>query len=333
MIRDIETLGKYVNVDTNSAFEKLLPFLSEAEKLISDLISYAQFSAAKSAFDAATSDTALSADMLKLINAIRPALSKYAMALAVPRLQFAVGTGGTLVTNNTAQKTAFSWQINDAVNGYLNAGDLDADGLLEFLEANKTTYTLFVNSDAYTEFKNCLVFNTAQFNAVRPINNSRRIFRLFKPYLINIQDLLIKSAISEPYLNELLTQSKNNTLSADNKIVVDLLQKCMINLVASAALLEFTITLDRAGANISTSRSTEIPTGKETPDNKYEKRIGLIADKWKTIGEAYLIEVTTYLTANASSSRFVTFFTSPAYVAPENITAFKNDTSWGVVSL
>jgi hypothetical protein len=333
MIRDIGTLQQFVNVDANSAFEVLLPFLKEAEKTISELISPEQMAAVKTAYTAATSDAALSADMLNLINYIRPVLANYAMQKAVPRLQFAVSTSGALITSNEFQKTAFSWQIRDAVDGYMNAGDGAADDLLEFLEANKTTYTLFANSSAYTEFKNCLVFNTAQFNAIRPINNSRRVFRLMKPYLMDVQDLLIKSAISEAYLNELLLQSKNNALTADNKTVLDLLQKAMCNMAASLALLEFTVTIDHDRATISTSRSTEIPSGKESPDNKYDKRIALIAAQWRSTGESYLKSAIDYLNKNASVSRYATFFSSSAYVDPSTDTRFKNDTSWGIVSI
>jgi hypothetical protein len=333
MIRDIATLANYVNVATNAAFEKLKPYIDEAALIVADQISPAQYNALANAYNSEPSEAGLSATDSAAINLIRPALANHAMALALPRLQFAIGTNGTLIISNETQKTAFPWQIEAAKNGYLAAADSHTDNLLAFLEANKNTYTLWASSEAYTEFKNCLVFNTAQFHAVRPIANSRRLFRQLKPHMLFVQDLEVSNTIGADYLAELLTQSASNSLTADNKLVVDSLRKAIINKAAAAGLLEGTLVADNEGLRINTSRSTEIPTGKETPDHRFDKRLNMLAQAYTNTGDSYLKSALDFLNTYASSSRYTTFFNSVKYVAPGTSTGFTNSSEWGIVGI
>jgi hypothetical protein len=329
LFKDITAFKKYVEATLSLNFEDVLPSIDYIEShVIKNLISDAQYTALNAAFSAAASETSLSANDLNLLKAVRLALANYAIAMAIPRLQIQVSSSGTHIMSDDRKKTAFPWQIKQAVDSYLDAGDGGADDLLDFLETNKATYTIWAASSSYTIFKDCFVNTTAIFNSIRPINNSRRIFLLLKPTMKLVQDKQLLGTIGKDYYDELLAEVFAGTISPDNVYPLSLVRNAVTYITCAIALYELAIRIDRDGVTITASRNTDEPQVKNAVDNK---ALSPIAKNWMEAGEGYLRTLSDYLNKNATASMFATYFNSDKYRDPTlDEGRYTNDSNYGV---
>ncbi len=330
LAKGIDDFIGYVKAATN--FEDIEIYLQEAEtRFLKPMISAAQYNALHAAYQAAASDDALSPADRELITRCRPVIVNYALAIGVPKLQVVVSSSGVHIYSNEQQKTAFSWQIDDLVNGYFASGDSYADALLQYMEENKATYTAWANSSAYTVFKSVLVPDTATFSSIVNINDSRRVFLRLKPAMLVIQDMKIKSAISSAYFAELLAEISSGTFTPANEEPLLLAQKAMVYLSCSHALAEMTINVGVDGVSITASRNTDKTQTKAPAELN---RISAIASSWQDTGNSYLAELVAYLNQNASASLYATYFNSTQYRNPATDDGlFTNDETWGIVMI
>lgn len=114
--------------------------------------------------------------------------------------------------------------INDAKTEAANTADFFMEQLLAFMEANKADYPGWAASEAYTEIKSCFIFNTAQLNQYVKASNSRRTFLAMKSELLWIQENRIRPDLGETFYDQLLSQVKDNSLTAANEKVVKLVR-------------------------------------------------------------------------------------------------------------
>lgn len=325
-----EALGqikRYCPVTMATDIDSLRPDIEYAEReFLLEVLGEEQYNALNDAYEDGAGS--LSSEHQALLDKCQGPIANLAYGIYMAVGQLDISESGVRIVTDEGHKTAFQWQIEDVKNNYFfHKGYRQLDWLLEFLEKNKASYPLWVNSDAYTVNKSFLVATTDEFQAVYDIKRSRRLFVKLWPFMRRVEHHEIKPNISPAYYEALMTEVRAGNVSDDNKDVVKLLQPAVVELTIARAMEELASDLTELGivkesAGVSGTTSKNITPA---PASERQRK----ADAAQRNGEAYLKDAVGYLQANASETKYTTFFESERYVKPDaddqTPSVFKND--------
>lgn len=235
----------FLIIDENMAFESLLPVIKDAEKkfikpLLGELYTslLADYTDKTDAFgvNKPAPDNMLAANLL-LLPFVQNALAKYALYVGVEYIGVSVGDQGIQQTFGQNSQPAPRWKIRDLKSSYITQADDAAEELLKFLEetASVTVYnSWYADIIANSKMSGLIVNSTRIASKYIDINESRRMFLKLKKAIENIEAGYIKRLICFDQYDELVTQLKTGTLTANNEKLVFKLEP----IIAKKALYE-----------------------------------------------------------------------------------------------
>jgi len=228
-------LKKHVSVGSSFIFEDLQPYITQAvdeftSKYVGDL-------------DEILANEADGENMVKLNKArhyLQAALANFALYLYTP-----VGTiniDGSGMTNTVTEKRApLSYgEKKDVQRTFISAGHKAMDRLLAYMERNKAAFPDWADSTQYTESKRLLVNNTAAFNDIYNIYESRQTFLALRPALQQVEDQYIRTFLCP----ELLTFLKTGNPTGAQLEVKEFLQKAIVAYTIAKVASEGIFTID-----------------------------------------------------------------------------------------
>jgi len=227
LITTIDELKKYIALEDNVNIKTLQPFIDEAELLyIVDLLGsafYTEFLAAYNASIATSSPTPLSDDNKALLPYIQRCLANYMMLQAIPQLATTVGDMGIRQYNGENSSAAPQWQQEKVLFNYIKSGDLHAEKLLEYLEANATSskYATWFNSTANTKNAGYLVRSAIIATKFIDISQSRRIFLKLRQKFQELETRYAAKWVGDAQYTEFQNQIKAGTVTAENQKLID----------------------------------------------------------------------------------------------------------------
>jgi len=146
LITTIAELKKYISIDDNVNLSTMQPFIDEAELLfIVDLLGSAFYSEFLAAY---TANVAMTGDNGKLLPYVQRCLANYTIMQALPQLATTIGDMGVRQFKADNSDAVPQWLLEKNQFNALKNGDIHAEKLLEFLEANATpnpTKTIWAN--------------------------------------------------------------------------------------------------------------------------------------------------------------------------------------------
>lgn len=264
-------------------------------------------------------NTAMSDALSKLLPEVRKALAP--LALLHYKAQVIAQLSDAGVTEKAADQgvQARMWVLNLQNEIMEEEGQKQIENLLAFLEANKTDYSEWTSSTAYTEYKELLLYTVKLFNSEVDINSSRLLFRRLRPSIKKAEKLALAKAIGSDMYQRLFA----NDLTADEKKLLKMCYPVIANFAMAEAPFQFR--LDNDGAYTSSASATSY--AKYTaPANAQE--VAALKEQFYRTGRQYLDELVKYLNDTASPTLYAEFYESDLYVNPGGIAPPKiNDTS------
>lgn len=260
---------------------------------------------------------------LKLLEKARLAIIHFAYYLYADDGDMIIGDRGFMRIESGDEKTAYTGQIQKFKRARLRDGWNAIEDMLKFLQQGKATYTLWAGSDEYKFVKSFFIWNTADYKKYRSIKNLG-VLDTLRGCAIHVQDEMIANNIGDVLYAELKTQLAGDNYSNDNKLLIPFIQKAIAHLIVERGIDEGLIEMseegvstlsfedkDKGGIKISTPAATQLQFVKKEANKK-----GLAAIK----------ELRDYLNANASASKYASYFNSSLYDDPadaENKHQFK----------
>ncbi|MFZ4705400.1 MAG: DUF6712 family protein [Bacteroidales bacterium] len=138
---------------------------------------------------------------------------------------------GRQIFVSETEKPAFEWMIMRDDQSMLTKAHKLTDRLLSFLDENKDETFIkekWTDSNAYKAFKNNLVCDAASFDAIFPINQSRRFFLKVLPFIKEVERSKIIPVITYEVWESLITYIQSGDSDSDKE---ELLNNCRIPLV------------------------------------------------------------------------------------------------------
>jgi hypothetical protein len=227
LITTISELKNYISVDVNTKFATLQPYINEAEQLyLIPIIGqefYDEFAAAYAASVAPVTPVALTADEAALLPYLQRCVAYYSQMLSIVHLSSSFGDRGIRVHMDDKSMVAPRWQHEKLQFQALKNGDIHADKLLAFLEANATSskYDTWFDSTYNTRKKGMLVYSTDIASRFIQISNSRRVYLKLYQSIKDIEQRVAKKLIGKEQYDELISALSANTVSTAQQDLLD----------------------------------------------------------------------------------------------------------------
>ncbi|MFN4254540.1 MAG: DUF6712 family protein [Saprospiraceae bacterium] len=319
LFKSMAEVKNYVSAfNRNMEFASLLPHIEQAEiRYILPLLGTAQHGSLHAAYQSST----MTAEHINLLRHVQRSLAYYALYEAVPYLAAMVGDMG--VTEAQASEgtatPARQWIAKDLRASAIQSADNHADWLLQFLEANATTYTDWAGSSAATAAKALFLNTTAEFDNLLGIGGSRRTFLALCPYIRLAEQEYILPALGESLFNDLKAKiaDRDTPLSADDAKLLALVQRALAYLSMYKAMPFLAIQVSALG--ITTSSANDGQDSRSPADRKAYETLVTHTDQ---TGQSLLRSLRQFLDLNCTKYPLYesdeTRNAQPFYTLPDN---------------
>lgn len=216
-------MKNYVAIDGNTKMATLTPHIVEAERVylipVLGKPFYDEFSAAY----AADPGTPMGAERTALLPYIQRSLAYYTQLVSQLHLSITFGELGTRQHRSDNSDPAPRWQQEKLQFQSLKNGDLHADKLLEFLEANATDINDYHTwlSTAGTKNSGFIVYSTQVASKHIDIGDSRRVFLKLRPTLQEVERRMVPKWVGQAQYDDLVTKLKAGTTSTEDKALIE----------------------------------------------------------------------------------------------------------------
>ncbi len=160
----------------------------------------------------------------KILPYIKTAIAYYTYCHLLAANRVALAEIGVLEITTDNSNPASFYAILDARNEASIIADDALDKLLEMMEADKTNFNTWTDSDSYTEIKSCFVWNSRIWSRHTKAGTSRRVYISVRSQLKDVQEYKVLPMLGEALYNELLEQLKLGNLTTLNKTLISKVQ-------------------------------------------------------------------------------------------------------------
>lgn len=308
----VEEIKKFITVNKNYTPALLLPAELDAQEIVQQVTGKAQYDALQAAYTAATLTPAQTA----LLPYVQHAMISFAMLINSDEAQLEISNSGMQINTSAERKTAFQWQILAVKKRLKKKAYIALQNLLTFLQNSNaaTDYPLWYASDERKDFLQYFINDAKTFNKNYNINGNFSFFLFLRETMADVEQKYILPVLGKPLFDQIKAQILANTLSNNNKALLQLIQRGVAWKTIYHAIPKLIGYTDEFGiveeyisstmdANSSNPASTDVVSLKlRTTDNE---------------GETFISKLNDYLIANET--------TYPLFVLPEITTISLNN--------
>ena len=170
----------------------------------------------------------MSGEEAALLAKCRPAVVGLALHRFTGEANVEFTSGGLAVTggSESSRQPASEWRTRDFERKQLRSGMRGLDVLVNFLLENAVDYPSYGDSDQYAALTSGFMRTTGTFNQYVNIGNSGYLFARMKQTVRRIEEGMVQATLCSTALrDDLITKINDASLSADEKKLVDLVQK------------------------------------------------------------------------------------------------------------
>lgn len=318
LLKTKDDIKKYISVNATIDYDNVKPYIERAESTyIKPTISVAQYNALDSSNLNSNEQTAL--------DIIKAATAYLAYYFYLPELQVQISDQGIHIITGEHKKTAFPWQIQQLSDHWLNTGLNALEDALQFMEDNQSDFSDFVNSNAFTVYRDLFVHTADIFDSIYGIGGSRRIFQKLKPIMAQVEQKAIKHILCQDLFDDIKNDLMNDTLGGANEDLLPIIRKAVVYKTVEQAVGELAVDITSSGLTL----TNMLAEGDSTKERKQADASSLMAFKEnaRLKGDDYLEDLRKYLNDNIDS--YPLFKNSDCYDSEANST-FENDPNWAV---
>lgn len=228
-VGDTEFKKFYPSINRNMDWCTLESFIEQAElNHIIPAISQEFFDVLKDEYEA--NGQIADAEKATTFRLIRFALAYYTIYDALPELGARIADAGTTENNNQDTMPIRQWVYKDLRWNVYQKAYRYLDMALAFMEGQvneeNADFDDFKDSEAYTEGRELLISNAAEFQNYYNIGSSRYTFVALMPSIRKAQQRHLQPVLCDLY-DEILSQYKQGTLTDANKALIPYIRQLL----------------------------------------------------------------------------------------------------------
>lgn len=241
IVRDTDTVKKYVSINSGVTYETLEPYIRQSErKFIKPLIGEAQYVIFDVPAKPSGTEVGLAWDLAQ------ESICALAMYLALPIVAVQITEAGIFTASNAESQVSSDAQFKELQRSFKKQGLETLDEMLKEMEAAPAKFTAWTADDSYKSFTSFLVTSTATFNKHYNIFNSRQTFVAMKPEMAIAE----KQFLEAPVQKALLVELRKVQTVAERKEVKELLQQAIVCFTISKVVENGLFVLDASGIHV-----------------------------------------------------------------------------------
>jgi hypothetical protein len=291
----------YSRLSVSTSIEGLRSFIEDAQtRILTPLVGSEMVTALQTWYDSRTSsspgwptseDTAYS----KLLPQVQKVLTLYTLYLASPHMVLDVGDKGLMEPSVDGNTQARMGVLDGYASGLLSSADASAENLLEFLEVNKSSYSVWDSSESRKLARSLFVDSGTRMAATIRLVQPRRFFLACLPSITRVEELVVSGFLGATLFETLKTALKNATASEKQLALIARIRPWVACLAAADCLPEMSIQIDVEGVrviSVNDSVKNRMPASIE--------QVAGLAAKYNSLATQYQGKVLEYLNANAA---------------------------------
>jgi hypothetical protein len=263
---------------------------------------------------------------LKLVYLCQKLIINYALSQYQALGSIDFSGAGIRIAESAEFKSAKQWQVDDLREYFFTKAYRAMDELLEYLEAEKATFTAWAADEAaFTINKKFIVTDAATFQQYHDIQCSRRTFLGLQPAMTATEAHTIETALGTPLYDRIKTEIKSGTISEDIKKILPWLQAATAKYTIARSVDSNLIEVRRDGLYLrqyAANSGSNAIRQRNVPDPLALQRLSHSAS---SEGQQWLQKVIKYLNANASAEKYLEWHTSDLYTDPAGKQIAYND--------
>jgi hypothetical protein len=312
LITTKEIAEQFIRINFINSISSLPDMEAAEERYLLPVIGYDLYDKVINLATAATIENETDAELLKKCRAMVVPL---AYLLELPTIQTQLTDAGLRTISTENMQAAHRWEYNQVRDYLVDKGSFAIESLLRFLFQHKDSYSEWTESNEYKEASS-LVFKTGdEFNRYFRLHQPHRMFWELRPLIKEVEDFYIHSAIGEAFYTTLKTKSEP---TAEEKHALELIKKAVAQTTVLKAVEKLSVKITEKGFTVLMSAGD--PDSENSGDAPAENnRLSLLYDSCQRSSDAYLLQLSEYLNAKASTTVFKEYFESSYYEKPATI--------------
>jgi len=334
LLRDVTMIKEFVPVNASLEYQKLSPFVSDAEKIIIELISEEFYDELDAYVDSLEpqdppAEPTHNAYYDALLILLRHSISFISFHFGFDMLNTVFSNQGFHRIENAdgSKKALFQRQEENLKRTFKVQGYNKLELALAYMENNKEEFATWVASDAYTITKSYFINSSNEFSDIYNISNSRLVFLKLKNAQVLAEDFDIKPLIGIDYYDSLKAQILSGTISDEDAMFLIILKKAVAYCSIARGGYSLIAELNEFGFYQFMSESNELNFRIESAAS--EKMIGSILAYAEKIGKSYLRSCESFLKKNITD--YPLYANSTAYDDTYSVYDLKGTDKIGII--
>jgi len=282
---DAEEFKEFLPVNVQLMYETVAPALALAEQnFIIPILGRELFLKLVTFYETST----LTPEFNTLLKKVQYAEFRLAYWNSFNELAVMITDGG-VSANISAENRLFRNERESLLEELKTNGFNQLDTVIEYLEENMDLFPEFENSKYFSKLKNSFIPNTATFNDIYNINNSRLVFLKMKYFIEDVEQIIVPHFIGRKFMEAILDD-------IDHDKYVPILTK-MRKFIVYMAIYNGISELHKLPTDKGLIFEKNSADGK-TSGPLSRRELDKTSEYYKTQAEAYRVALTCYLNQN-----------------------------------
>jgi hypothetical protein len=309
----MEEIRKYVQVSSSADFNNLVPHIFNAEQTyLIPLIGQETYDLLQSLYNhcadgyvtatmgdlSSTGSSSEIQHLERLLTLAQSAVIHLAYFIGYDMINSHITDGGFKRVESDHVKSLFKYQEDSLKKYFKTAGFNALDTILQYLEVNIDYFESFKGSDQYTVSQSSFIPGTEVFNRIVFISGSRLTFLRLQPHIALIEQTEIRSVMGEAAYSALKAEMALENPSPEKMAILPYIRNAVAFLSSALLMEESGADLLDNGLYFTSSKATNTNDTQSSPAGS--DRIAILVQRNRTIGNAFLDQIRSFLVAHTS---------------------------------
>jgi hypothetical protein len=258
LFKDTLKLKEYTEfTEVNFASVKLTIRQVEEAELVS-IVGNTLYNSLNNAYTAAANESDLTDEQQALLDRCRMVIAPYVSYYYAPKAEIQLSDSGPRRAETAQVKTAYGYQVVNFREQKLREAEKAAESLLLFLETNKATYTDWLTSPEFADYRSLFIKTGTEFNIYFRSASPYRNYWAWRYKMYDVEEQTIKTALGDDLYDHLkeTDADADGTFTDAEKTLLTKLKKAIAYFTVAFAVPFSSIRFDANGITVASANST-----------------------------------------------------------------------------